>query len=153
VLAAPLAAGAQSPGKVVHLGILTSASAEEMARPRLPAALRDLGWIAGENIVFEVRAAAGRTDRLPALAAELVRANVDVIVTSSNQETLAAKQATASIPIVMLFGISPVQAGLVVSLARPGGNITGTAVAPVAPGKYFELLKEAVPNLTRVALL
>jgi putative ABC transport system substrate-binding protein len=98
-LAAPLAAGAQA-GKVARVGILsvgTAPSPEEVARSPFLAALRDLRWIAGQNIVFEARHAAGQTDRLPALAAELVRLKVDLIVTFLNQETLAAKQATASI--------------------------------------------------------
>jgi putative tryptophan/tyrosine transport system substrate-binding protein len=82
-----------------------------------------------------------------------VRLQVDVIVTFLNQETLAAKQATTSVPIVMLFGVAPVEAGLVENLARPGGNVTGTTVVPAAPGKYLELLKEAVPKLVRVAVL
>jgi putative ABC transport system substrate-binding protein len=155
-LVTPVVAAAQSSGKVARVGILSvgpMAAAEEVARSPLTVALQQLGWTAGQNIRFEVHAAAGNTDRLPALAAELVRAHVDVIVTVLNQETLAAKQATASIPIVMLLGVLPVQAGLVASLARPGGNVTGTAVAPVAAGKYFELLKETVPRLTRVGLL
>jgi putative ABC transport system substrate-binding protein len=116
------------------------------------AALRDLGWVAGQNVVFEPRYAAGHTDRLPALAAELVRLKVDVIVTFLNQETLAAKQATSSIPIVMVLGVFPEHAGLVASLARPGGNVTGTTVAPIV-GKYLELLKLAVPKLARVAIV
>src|SRR5262249_16855638 len=101
----------------------------------------------------ESRFAAGYTDRLPALAAELVRLKVDVFVTVFNQETLAAKQATDSIPIVMLLGIFPVEVGLVASLARPGGNVTGTSVAPMASGKYLELLREAVPRLMGVGVL
>jgi putative tryptophan/tyrosine transport system substrate-binding protein len=154
-LVASATAAAQPAGKAARVGILSvaaAASLDEIAAS-LAAALRDLGWIAGQNIAFEARAAAGNTDRLDGLAAELVRANVDVIVTVLNQETLAAKRATASIPIVMLLGVLPVQAGLVTSLSRPGGNVTGTSVAPVAAGKYFELLKEAVPRLTRVAML
>ena len=156
VLAAPRVTGAQPAGKIARVGVLSagpSASAEETARTPLFVALRDLGWTAGQNLALEPRYARGHTERLPALAAELVRANVDVIVTTLNQETLEAKQATATIPIVMVLGVLPVQAGLVASLARPGANVTGTAVAPIAAGKYFELLKEAVPKLTRVALL
>jgi ABC-type uncharacterized transport system substrate-binding protein len=147
---------AQLAGKVARIGILSvgaAPSAEEVTRFPFGAALRDLGWIAGQNVVFEPRYAAGQPDRLPALAAELVRLKVDVIVTFLNQETMAAKQATASIPIVMLLGVYPVQAGLVASLAHPGGNVTGTTVAPVTGGKYLELLKQAVPKLARVAIL
>ncbi len=156
LLAAPLAADGQQAGKVRRVGILSVGavpSAEEVARSPFLAALRDLGWIMGQNIAFEPRHAAGQPDRLPALAAELVGLKVDVIVTFLNQETLAAKQATTSIPIVMLFGVYPVQAGLVASLARPGGNVTGTTVAPLTGGKYLELLKEAIPKLARVAIL
>jgi putative ABC transport system substrate-binding protein len=156
LLAAPLAAEAQAADKVKRVGILSvdaAPSAEAGATSPLLAALRDLGWIAGQNIVFEARYAAGQPDRLPALATELVRLKVDVVVTFLNQETLAAKRATASIPIVMFLGIYPAEAGLVASLVRPGGNVTGTSVGPVTGGKYLELLKEAVPKLTRVAIL
>jgi putative ABC transport system substrate-binding protein len=154
-VAAPLAAEGQA-GKVARVGILsvgTAPAPDEVARSAFLAALRDLRWIAGQNIVFESRFAAGQTDRLPALAAELVQLKVDLIVTFLNQETLAAKQATASIPIVMVLGVYPVEAGLVASLARPGGNVTGTTVAPLAAAKYLEMLKQAVPKLARVAIL
>lgn len=156
VLAVPPGAGAQPVGKVARVGILSVGVApppEEIAKSPLLTSLRDLGWIAGQSIVFETRFAAGQTDQLPALAADLVRLKVDVILALTNHETLAAKQATTSIPIVMLLGVAPVEAGLVASLARPGGNITGTTVAPIAGGKYLELLKEAVPKLARVAVL
>jgi putative ABC transport system substrate-binding protein len=156
ILAAPLATEAQQAGKVYRVGILSieaAPSGEDVATSPLRAALGDLGWIAGQNMVLERRYAGGQPDRLPALAADLVRLKVDVIVTFLNHETLAAKRATASIPIVMLLGIYPEQAGLVVSLARPGGNVTGTSVGPITGGKYLELLKEAVPRLTRVAFL
>jgi len=153
LLAASRIGHAEVAGRVRRVGILSIETEREGADTPLPGALRDLGWIPGQNIVFEGRYAAGRPDRLPALAAELVRLKVDVIVTVLNQEALAAKQATASIPIVMFLGVYPVQAGLVASLARPGGNVTGTTVGPVTAGKYLELLKDAVPKLTRVALL
>lgn len=156
VLSEPPGVGAQPAGKVARVGVLSLGVAlppGEAAKSPFVTALRDLGWAAGQNIIFESRYAAGQTDRLPALAADLVQLNVDVIVTLSNQETVAAKQATASIPIVMLFGVAPVEAGLVASLARPSGNVTGTTVAPVVLGKYLELLKEAVPKLARVAVL
>jgi len=155
-LAAPLVAGAQQPGKIARIGILsiaTAPSAEELARSSFRSALRNLGWVAGQNLVIEPRYAAGQLDRLPALAIELVRLEVDVIVTLQDQETLAAKQATTSIPIVMVLGINPVGAGLVASYARPGRNVTGTVVPEVTDGKYLELLKEAVPKLKRVAKL
>jgi putative ABC transport system substrate-binding protein len=155
LLATPLAADAQPPGRVAHLGFLSVdvASFDDAGRNGYVAALRELGWIVGQNLVGEERYAAGQTDRLPALAAELVRLKVDLIITVSNEETLAAQQATASIPIVMLRGIHPEQAGFVASLAHPGGNITGTTVGPVRGGKYLELLKEAVPKLTRVSIM
>ena len=156
LLAASLAAEGQEAGKVRRVGILSvgaAPSTEEVARSPFLGALRDLGWIRGQNIAFAARHAAGQSDRLPALAAELVGLKVDVIVTFLNQETLAAKQATHLIPIVMLLGVYPVRAGLVASLARPGGNVTGTTVAPLTGGKYFELLKEAIPKLARVSIL
>ena len=127
-LVAPLAAAAQPAGRVERVGILSveaAPSAEDVATSPLRAALRDLGWTVGQNMVLERRYAEGQPDRLPALAADLVRLKVDVIVTFLNQETLAAKRATTSIPIVMLLRIYPEQAGLVASLARPGGNVTG----------------------------
>jgi putative tryptophan/tyrosine transport system substrate-binding protein len=156
LLAAPLAAEAESGSQVRRIGILSVEavpSDEQLARSSLRAALKELGWIMGQNLVFERRFAGGQPDRLPALAAELVELKVDVIVTVLNQETLAAKQATASIPIVMTLGVYPVQAGLVASLARPGGNVTGTSTGPISGGKYLELLKEALPKLARVAIL
>jgi putative tryptophan/tyrosine transport system substrate-binding protein len=153
LLAASRIGHAQVAGQVRRVGILSIETDREGADASLPGALKELGWIPGQSIVFEARYAAGRPDRLPALAAELVRLKVDVIVTVLNQETLAAKQATASIPIVMFLGVYPVQAGLVNSLARPGGNVTGTTVGPVTGGKYLELLKEALPKLAHVALL
>jgi len=155
LLAAPLAFEAQPSGRVARVGILSVdvESLDDVGRVAFVAALKDLGWLVGQNLVFEARYAAGQPDRLPALAAELVRLKVDMVITFLNQETLAAQQATASIPIVMLRGIYPEQAGLIASLARPGGNVTGTTVGPVTGGKYLELLKEAVPKLTRVAIL
>src|SRR5262245_18805647 len=153
MLAAPLAAGAQQPGKVARVGILSVDPPEQAARSPFLKALRDLHWVPGQNIILEARYAAGQTDRLPTLAEELVRLKVDLIVTFLNQETLAAKQATASIPIVMVLGVYPVESGLVSSLARPGGNVTGTTVAPFVASKYLETLKQAVPKLARVAVL
>ena len=155
-VAVPLGAGAQQPEKVALVGVLslgTAPAPEEAARSPFLAALKDLRWIAGRNILFDSRYAAGQTDRLPALAAELVQLKVDLIVTFLNQETMAAKQATASIPIVMVLGVYPVEAGLVASPAHPGGNVTGTTVAPLAPAKYLEMLKQAVPKVARVAIL
>jgi putative ABC transport system substrate-binding protein len=155
LLAAPLAAEGQPSSRVARVGILSVEvdSLDDLGRVAFLGALKDLGWIPGQNLIFEARYAAGQSDRLPALAAELVRLKVDMIITFLNQETLAAQQAMASIPIVMLRGIYPEQAGLVASLAHPGGNVTGTTVGPVTGGKYLELLKEALPKLRRVAIL
>ncbi len=157
LLAAPLVGETQPAGKVARVGTLSVEAGPppqvDVARAAFLARLKELGWIEGQNLVFESRYAAGQPDRLRALADELVRLKVDVIITFLNQETQAAQQATASIPIVMLLGIYPVRAGLVTSLARPGGNVTGTSVGPITGGKYLELLKEAFPKLTRVAFL
>ncbi len=116
--------------------------------------LRELNYIEGKNIAIEYRYAENKLDRLPALADELVRLKVDVLLTASTPAALAAKKATTTIPIVF-FGVSdPVEAGLVDSLARPGGNITGfTTIAAVLAGKRLELLKETIPKLSRVAVL
>ena len=156
LLAAPLAVEAQPARRVARVGVLSVESPpsyDDAGRAAFLAALKDLGWIEDRTLFLETRYAAGQSDRLPALAAELVRLKVDVIITFLNQETLAAQQATPSIPIVMFLGVYPVQAGFVSSLARPGGNITGTTVGPVTGGKYRELLKEVIPNLTRVTVL
>ena len=116
--------------------------------------LRELGYVEGKNIIIEYRYAEGKPERLPDLAAELVRLKVDVIVTTGVQPVLAAKKASATIPIVFAASSDPVGAGLVSSLARPGGNITGLSqMAPDLDGKRLELLKEAFPKVTRVALL
>ena len=116
--------------------------------------LRDLGYVEGQNINFEWRDAAGNADRLSGLAAELVRLNVDVIVTAGPTATRAAKEATLSIPIVMGFDNDPVGSGFVASLARPGGNITGlSGLSPEVSGKRLELLKEISPKLVRIAVV
>ena len=117
--------------------------------------LRSLGYRVGENVVIEYRFADGEMERLPALAADLVRLGVDIIVTGSNPNTVAAMKATTTIPIVMTNSVDPVGAGLVASLARPGGNVTGLAVDTGSEilGKRFELLKETLPNLSRVGIL
>jgi putative ABC transport system substrate-binding protein len=110
--------------------------------------------VEGKNIVIELRSAEGKLDRLPALAAELVRLKVDIIVTAGPAVTRAAKEATTTIPIVMTFDNDPVGNGFVASLARPGGNLTGLSTfAPELSGKQLELLKEIVPRLSRVAVL
>jgi putative ABC transport system substrate-binding protein len=156
LLAAPLAAEAQQAGKVWRIGYLDQGSAARN-RPYLEAlrqGLRDLGWVEGQNIAFEVRFAEGKTDQLPSLAAELVRLGVDIIVTSTTPAALAAKQATKTIPIVIGFAADPVGSGIVASLARPGGNITGwTHLGLDLRPKYLALLKEAVPTAHRFAVL
>jgi len=117
--------------------------------------LRDVGWVEGSNIVIEQRSAEGRTDRLPDLAADLVRAKVDVILTGSTPAAVAARNATATIPIVMGTSGDPVRLGLVASLARPGGNVTGLAYdeSLQTVAKMLELLKETIPSARRVAVL
>jgi putative ABC transport system substrate-binding protein len=119
-----------------------------------PDALRELGWIEGQNVVIERRFAENRVERLPELAAELIRLNVDVIVGIGTLAPLAAKRATTTIPIVMTAAGDPLGSGLVASLARPGGNVTGMSLmAPDLGGKRLELLKEVLPRLSRVAVL
>jgi putative ABC transport system substrate-binding protein len=116
--------------------------------------LRELGYVEGQNIAIESRWTEGKDDRLPALAADLVRSKVDVIVAETGAATRAAQQATRTIPIVMSLVNDPVGSGLVASLARPGGNVTGlTIMSPDLVGKQLELLKEVVPKVSRVALL
>jgi ABC-type uncharacterized transport system substrate-binding protein len=150
-------AGVQQPGKVPRIGLLMSASSAETAT-RIEAfrqSLRELGYVEGKNIAIEHRFAEGKIDRLPDLAAELVRLEVDIIVVTGGIPAVrAAKQATSTIPIVMLVGFDPVEAGFVTSLARPGGNITGlTSITRELIGKRLELLLEAVPGIKRVGVL
>ena len=148
-------AEAQQPTKVPRIGYLSAASPSANAA-RIEAfrqGLRELGYVEGKNIVIEWRYAEGKLDRLPALAAELVRLKVDIIVTAGPTATRAAKEATSTIPIVMAQDGDPVGNGFVASLARPGGNITGlSTLAPELSGKRLELLKEIVPKLSRVAV-
>jgi putative tryptophan/tyrosine transport system substrate-binding protein len=149
-------ASAQQPTKVARIGFLIAAS-----RSAIPArteafqqGLRELGYVEGKNIVIEWRSAEGKPDRLPSVAAELVRLKLDVIVTTGSSVTRAAKEATVTIPIVMAQDNDPVGNGFVASLARPGGNITGlSTLRPEISGKQVELLKETVPRLSRVAVL
>src|SRR2546426_685534 len=144
------------PTKIPRIGFL-SASSPAALSGRIEAfrqGLRELGYVEGKNIVIEWRSAEGKLDRLPALAAELVRLKVDIIVTAGPSLTHAAKEATSTIPIVMTFDPDPVGSGFVASLARPGGNITGlSTLSPEISGKQLELLKETVPKLSRVAVL
>ena len=146
----PLAVGAQQTAKLPNLGFLT-AGTPGAGSPGLPAlleGLRQLGWIEGKTIVIEYRYAQNCNDRLPELAAELVRLNVDVIAAAGTLAALAAKHATTTIPIVMTSAGDPIGNGLVASLARPGGNVTGfSLMMSDVSGKRLELLKELVPGL------
>jgi putative ABC transport system substrate-binding protein len=153
LLAAPRAAEAQLPPKTARIGFLSLSSGATPTMDISPG-LRELGWIEGQNITIEYRWAAGRVDQLSALATELVRLNVDIIVTSSTLAAQAAKRATSTIPIVVTFIADPVGSGLVASLARPGGNITGlTTLATGLVAKRLELLKAVVAGSTRIAVL
>ena len=148
----PLAARAQQPaGRVYRVGYLTVASRQQQLHliKAFEGGLRSLGYRVGENVVIEYRFADGEMERLPALAADLIRLGVDVIVTGANPNTVAAMKATKTIPIVMTNSIDPVGAGLVASLARPNGNVTGFAqdAGGELNGKRLELLKETLPNL------
>jgi ABC-type uncharacterized transport system substrate-binding protein len=154
----PLAAPAQEPaGRVYRVGFLSISFRERTLRfiEAFEQGLRSLGYRVGENVVIEYRFANGEMERLPALATDLVRLGVDIIVTGFNPITEATMKATTTIPIVMATAIDPVRAGLVASLARPGGNVTGVVVDAGGEilGKRFELLKEALPNLSRVGIL
>ena len=156
VVLAPLSAAAQPAGRVPVVGFLSAISAttagvqEEIFRQ----ALRELGYVDGQNVTIERRYAVGSDDRLAVLAAELVRSRVDVIVAPAATAALAAKRATSTTPIVFAFANDPVGVGLVVSLARPGHNVTGvTPMSADLIAKRLELLKEIVPGLSRIALL
>jgi len=149
-------AEAQQPKKLPRIGYLTVASRTGSAHltEGLLQGLRELGYVEGQNIVIEYRWADGNFDRLPELAADLVRLKVDVIVTAVTQASLAAKNATATIPIVMVAVANPVDSGLIASLARPGANISGTSVMnDEVVGKQLELLKEILPKISRVAAM
>jgi len=152
----PMAARAQQP-KVYRVGFLMGPSAESTASlfHALREGLRERGYVEERNFTFLQRYADGRIDRLPELAAELVRLKVDVIVTGSNLHVEAARQATSTIPIVMIYAADPVGAGFVASLARPGGNITGLAsdASHEQWAKFISLLTEVVPNLSRVGVI
>jgi putative ABC transport system substrate-binding protein len=155
-LAVPFAAEAQPTGRVYRLGYLSaSGTFSNTYAEAFRQGLRDLGWVEGQNIVIEFRSAEGKFDRLPALAAELVRLKVDVIVATPTPAALAAKSATATIPIVGISLTDPVGLGLVPSLARPDGNVTGVSYSVGADifGKDLELLREAIPKVRRVAVL
>jgi putative tryptophan/tyrosine transport system substrate-binding protein len=157
-LAAPLAAGAQQTAKIWRIGTLhTSSEKDEAERvAALERGLAELGYLAGRNVLFVNRNAGPQMGRLPDLAADLVRSGVDVIVTSVNPATLAAKTATTTIPIVMTVGVEPVAAGLVASLANPGANVTGLTFdvdAAQLAAKRLEILQQLLPSVSRVAVL
>jgi ABC-type uncharacterized transport system substrate-binding protein len=151
----PVAAIAQQPEKIPKIGYLSPRSATLRERDEsFRQGLRELGYVEGKNIIIEYRFAEGKFDRLPELAAELVNLKVDVVVSEVTQASLAAKGATTTIPIVIQSVSDPVGIGLVASLARPGGNVTGTsAMSSEVIGKALQLLKDVVPKLTSVAVL
>jgi putative ABC transport system substrate-binding protein len=158
LLATPLTAEAQPAGKVYRIGYLTSGFKEVPgSNPGLAPfsqSLRELGYVEGRNVTLEIRYAEGRTERFPALAAELANLKVDVLVAVSTPGALAAKQATSTIPIVMASVGEPVEVKLVDSLAHPGGNVTGLSlIAPQLAAKRLDLLKQALPKLLRVTVL
>jgi putative ABC transport system substrate-binding protein len=158
LLAAPLAAEAQQAGKVYRIGLLSPGSASTWAQPAVQAfrrGLGELGWVEGRNIVIEARWAEDKLDRLPALAVELVGLRLEVIVAITTSASVAVKRATSSIPIVMSGIGDPVASGLVQSLARPGGNVTGLTSQPGSgfTQKMVQLLKEAAPRVSRLAVL
>jgi putative ABC transport system substrate-binding protein len=152
LLAAPLAAEAQQTEKMHRIGVVTSTAHFIEAFRQ---GLRELGFVEGQNVIVEQRSTQGESDRFPDLVAELIRLKVDVLVVSGVVGVLAAKKATATVPIVFLGVADPVGSGIVASLARPGGNVTGTSIAlgEGFAGKWVELLKEAVPSLSHVAVL
>jgi len=156
VLALCFSVHAQQPGKIFRIGFLdeSTASGSAVLVEAFRQELSKLGWIEGKKIVIEYRFAEQKAERLPELAADLVRLKVDLIVTTSTTPPLAAKKATSTIPIVMATGSDPVGAGLVASLARPGGNVTGnSSLTPEVNTKRLEILKDAVPTLDQVGLL
>jgi len=147
---------AQQPKKIPRIGYLSGNSLSDLSARMEPfrQGLRELGYVEGKHIIIEWRSADGKNDRLPALAAELVRLKVDIIVTAGPTQTRAAKAATSTIPIVMTNDGNPVSDGFVATLARPAGNITGLAtLAPELSGKRLEILREVVAKLSRVAIL
>jgi ABC-type uncharacterized transport system substrate-binding protein len=157
LILAPLAAEGQEPGKVYRIGVLLNGAPNTPVSQRnyqaFEQGLRERGWVEGQNTIIERRYAEGRAERLPDLATELVRLKVDVIVTNAAPAALAAKQATATIPIVAIAVSDPVGLGLVASLSRPGGNITGLATLfPELAAKRLALLKETLPRVARVAV-
>jgi putative ABC transport system substrate-binding protein len=155
LLAWTLAGRAQQPDRTYRLGMIRLTRPTDLVATGVPLAMREIGYVEGRNLVVEARYAEGNIERLPALARELVERRVDVIVAVGTAAVRAAKDATTTIPIVMFGNFDPVAAGLVASLGRPGGNVTGVLIAPegTLAAKKLELLKEAVPRATRMALL
>jgi putative ABC transport system substrate-binding protein len=155
VIAGPFRASAQATTKPRRIGVLARASFSTFVFARLfPAALAELGYHEGVDVVLDWRSADGDAEALPKLAAGLVAAGADVILAVTNSETAAARSATTTIPIIMLAATNPVETGLVASLARPGGNVTGSAwSAPETAGKALQILKEAVPDVRRVGFV
>ena len=156
-LATASLAHAQQPKKVPRIGFLSVGSSSSMSSEDVKAfrqGLRDLGYVEGQNLIIEWRFAEGKREELAALASDLLRLKVDVIVATGTQATAAAKRTTGTTPIVMAFSADPVGTGLVASLSHPGGNVTGLSeMSPDLAGKRLELIREAVPRVTRVAVL
>jgi putative ABC transport system substrate-binding protein len=156
VLVVPLSAGAQPPAGIARIGLLSpfSRSVSAVWHQAFRDGLRDLGWVEGKNIAIEYRFSDGTNDRIPDLAADLVRLKVDIIVAGTTSSAVAAKQATRTIPIVIASGGDTVASALVENLARPGGNVTGLdQMSPELGGKRLALLKEVAPALSRVGVL
>jgi putative tryptophan/tyrosine transport system substrate-binding protein len=152
---APLAVKAQQSGKIARIAFLsTTSSPDTPTTAAFRQGLRELGYVEGQNIIVEWRWGGGKTEAFPAFASEVARLNVDVIVAANDAAGRAAQQATKRIPIVIAVMADPVGSGFVSTLARPGGNITGLSMqAPELAAKRLQILKEAIPNLSRVALL
>ena len=147
-------AEAQQPSKIPRIGFLSQAPVAAATLEAFLKGLHDLGYVEGKSIVIEYRDAQGNPDRLPTLASDLINQNVSMVVVVGGEATLAAKNASSAVPIVMTVASDPVRTGFVSSLARPGGNITGlTAVGPEASAKRLELLKETIPGLSRLGIL
>ena len=154
LLVAPVAAGAQQMAKIPRIGVLAAGTADEAPNISFFERMREIGYVEGQNVVFERRFAAGRIEVLPSLAAQLIATKPDVIFAPVTPAALAARNATKSIPIVFAVSADPIGAGLVASLRQPGGNVTGvTNLNAELAAKRMELLKEAVPKVSRVAVL
>jgi ABC-type uncharacterized transport system substrate-binding protein len=153
LLCAPLITDAQQPGKVVRIGLLSLSVAGSLTIAGLRQGLRELGYVEGQNLALVQRDAEGQYERLPDLATDLVGLRVEVLVAQGAAAMRAAHRATSTIPIVMMGGGDPIASGVIASLARPGGNITGVIAAATLHEKRLELLKEAVPEVSRIAVL